>query len=165
MVDSRKPVTPTWAALLDLDTNTHARLRDAGSGATRFVQCGDGRDAVVITPLQRGLAALDALRLPVEHGHAVLADHSRQELIVIVEEGWTHLWEEARGVRVLSCGDWLLVPTPGFDGSYAATWLSRPREQAGSSLAGMSAGGVDVRDLYYALNSLDRPVVPPAVTP
>src|SRR4051812_11786257 len=126
MANSPKP-TPTWAALLVPDTTTLARLRDAGPGATRFVQCGNsGWDAVVIAPQQRGLAALDALGLPVKDGYSVLADHSRQELIVIVDDGWRHLWAEAAGVRVLPPGAWLLLPSPGFDGSYAATWLSRP---------------------------------------
>ncbi|MFF3460436.1 hypothetical protein ACFYXH_40400 [Streptomyces sp. NPDC002730] len=167
MAKSRKPVTPTWAALLVPDDNTLARLRAARSGATRFVQCGGGRDAVVISPLQRGLAALDALTLPVEDGHTVLADHSRQELIVVVEDGWMHLWEEIPGVRVLSLGAWLLVPVPGSDGSFAATWLSRPTQDVPAPwrdqetepiLAGMSAG-VDARELYDALATVDRPVV------
>ncbi|MEU6055924.1 hypothetical protein ABZ829_36535 [Streptomyces xanthochromogenes] len=172
MAKSRKDVTPTWAALHVPDDNTLAHLRGAGIGATRFVACGGGRDAVVISPLQRGLAALDALGVPVEDGHSVLADHSRQELIVVVDDGWAHLWEGAPGVRVLSLGAWLLVPVPGTEGSFAAHWLSPPEEdipalwrdqEQDPSLGSMSAR-VDARKLFDALASIDRPVVASAAT-
>ncbi|MFF4647483.1 hypothetical protein [Streptomyces sp. NPDC001389] len=164
MANSRT-VTPTWAALHSPDDNTLARLRGVGPGGTRFASCGGGRDAVVISPLRRGLAALDALGLPVEDGFSVLADHSRQELIVVVEDGWAHLWEDAPGLRVLTLGAWLLVPVPNTDGSYAAHWLSRPARDIPSlwhdgdgepALASMSAR-VDPRALFEALATVDRP--------
>lgn len=172
MAKSPKDVAPTWAALHVPDVYTHARLCEAGRGSTRFVACGGGRDAVVISPLQRGLAALDALNLPVENGLSVLADHSRQELIVVVEDGWVHLWEGVPGVRVLSLGSWLLVPVPGTVGSFAAHWLSCPPDDVpplwrdqdrDPSLASVSAR-VDPRALHDALATVDRPVVGSAAT-
>ncbi|MFJ8982689.1 hypothetical protein [Streptomyces sp. NPDC102282] len=170
MAKSQTPVTPTWVTLHVPDDKTLARLRGAGSGSTRFVACGAGRDAVVISPLQRGLAALDALGVPLGAGQSVLADHSRQELIVVVEDGWAHLWEDVPGVRVLSLGSWLLVPVPGTAGSYAAHWLSSPardvpdllREQDREPGLGSMSARVDPRALYDALATLDRPVLAPA---
>ncbi|MYT20275.1 hypothetical protein GTW69_08225 [Streptomyces sp. SID7760] len=124
----------------------------------------------MISPLQRGLAALDALGVPVEDGHSVLADHSRQELIVVVEDGWVHLWEDVPGVRVLSLGSWLLVPVPGTVGSFAAHWLSCPardvpalwRDEENEPNLGLLSARVDPRALYDALATVDRPVVAPA---
>jgi hypothetical protein len=170
MAKSQTPVTPTWAALHVPDDHTLARLRGAGTGSTRFVACGGGRDAVVISPLQRGLAALDFLGVPVEDGHSVLADHSRQELIVVVEDGWAHLWEDVPGVRVLSLGSWLLVPVPGIEGSYAAHWLSLPahdipalwRDQERDPNLGLMSARVAPRALHDALATVDRPVIAPA---
>lgn len=167
MAKSQTPVTPTWAALHVPDDHTLARLRGAGTGSTRFVACGGGRDAVVISPLQRGLAALDSLGVPVEDGHSVLADHSRQELIVVVEDGWSHLWEDVPGVRVLSLGAWLLVPSVAAEGSFAAHWLSCPardvptlwRDQANEPNLGLMSARVDPRALHDALATVDRPVV------
>jgi len=163
MAKSQMPVTPTWSALLDPDRETFKRLRAAPLASTRLVQCGAGRDAVVI-PLQRGLAALDVLKLLVEHGYSVLADYTRHELIVIVEGGWAHLWGDIEGVRVLSRGVWLLVPVRGGDGSVTAAWLSRPRWDVGDdrhseqALTGVSVG-VEARQLYDALTMVDKPLV------
>ncbi|MFD7338756.1 hypothetical protein ACFV98_22510 [Streptomyces violascens] len=164
MAKSPESIPPMWAAMLVPDDHILARLRSAGHGATRFVRCSGGRDAVVISPLQRGLSALDALGLPVEDGHAVLVDRSRHELIVIVDDGWMHVWDEVPGARVLPFGAWLLVPAHGCDGSLAAHWLSRPAQdipmlwrdhQTEPSLAAMSAG-VDARELRDALAAVDK---------
>ncbi|MFF8280021.1 hypothetical protein ACF05T_28655 [Streptomyces lateritius] len=128
------------------------------------MRCGGGRDAVVISPLQRGLAVLDAMGLPVEDGYSVLADRVRQELVVVVEDGWSHLWEEVPGVRVLAVDAWLLVPVPGGDGAVVAAWLSRPEQDVEAAwggrgevpaLGGVSAA-VDVRALRAALAEVDR---------
>ncbi|MGD6765973.1 hypothetical protein ACOKM5_44330 [Streptomyces sp. BH097] len=169
MAKSKKPITPTWGGLLDLGSSTFDELRTAGSGATRLVQCGGGRDAVVITPLQRGLAALDRLGLQVEDGYSVIADHIRQELIVLIASGTTSDWDDTQGVRVLSHGHWLLVPQPGGDGSLAAAWLSRPKT------AGPRHRWVDANDqpslgsvpvairataLHDALTAVDETIVP-----
>ncbi|MGW1765026.1 hypothetical protein ACWCQL_13245 [Streptomyces sp. NPDC002073] len=156
----------SWSAMRDLDNRTYARLLTAGPRATRLVPCGAGRDAVVISPLRRGLAALDDLSLPRDGGYTVLANRSRQELTVVTDDGWTHLWEGMPGVHVLSLGDWLLVPVDHDGGTLAASWLSHPREESpalwrggdGGSLAGVSAR-VDARDLHDALCTVDRTAV------
>lgn len=170
MAKFQNPVTPppTWGDLLNPDDTTLGRLRSGGPGSTRLILCGGGRDAVVISPLQRGLAALDALELPVEDGYSILADHARQELIVVVEDGWAHLWEATPGVRVLSLGSWLLVPAPGGEGAYSACWLSRPARDIpslwrdGDPVLGLMSARVDPRQLLDALHAVDRPVVTPA---
>ena len=171
MAQSKKPVTPSWGGLIDPDAKTTEQLREASRAATLLVQCGDGRDAVVIAPLQRGLAALDHLRLPVEDGYSVLADHIRQELIVLVESGTApDELNATQGVRVLSRGHWLLVPAQGGDGSFAAAWLSRPKKTAGPRYRWVDAdeqpslGRVPVAiraaDLRDALAAVDAAVVP-----
>ncbi|MEU6285008.1 hypothetical protein [Streptomyces sp. NPDC047028] len=168
---AKSPKTaPTWAALHVPDDKTSNRLRTARVGSTRLVECGGGRDAVVISPLQRGLAALDALGVPVTAGQSVLADHWSQELIVVVEDGWAHLWEEVPGVRVLSLGSWLLMPVPGAEGSLAAHWLSCPaddvpvlwRDQERAPGLGAVSARIDPRELCDALATVDRPVAAPA---
>ncbi|MFH8343101.1 hypothetical protein [Streptomyces sp. AM6-12] len=170
MAKSQNPVTPTWGDLLNPDDTTLGRLRSGGPGSTRLVLCGGGRDAVVISPLQRGLAALDALELPVEDGYSVLADHSRQELIVVVDDGWAHLWEDTPGVRVLSIGSWLLMPSPGGEGAFAARWLSRPARDLpslwpkGEPALGLMSARIDPRQLLDALDAIDRPVTASATT-
>ncbi|MER6253554.1 hypothetical protein ABT224_19585 [Streptomyces sp. NPDC001584] len=164
MAKSPNSLTPSWLSLLNPDPETSHRLHTAGPGATRLARCGAGRDAIVMAPLQRGLAALDALDLPVQDGYSVLADRSRQELVVVVEDGWAHLWADTPGVRVLSEDAWLLVPVPGGDGTLAAAWLSTPERdvedtwRAGDgvpSLGGVSAA-VDARALREALAGVDR---------
>ncbi|MBV9024659.1 MAG: hypothetical protein JO362_12910 [Streptomycetaceae bacterium] len=167
MAKSHKPVTPTWSALINPDRETFKRLCAATLASTRLVQCGAGRDAVVI-PLQRGLAALDVLKLSVKHGYSVLADYTRHELIVIVEGGLAHLWGDVEGVRVLSLEVWLLVPVRGADGSLAAAWLSRPRwdvrddRHGEPALTGVSVG-IEACQLYDALTVVDKPLVSLAV--
>ncbi|MCB5166523.1 hypothetical protein LG634_16960 [Streptomyces bambusae] len=164
MANSQNSFSPSWASLLPLDNETYARLITARRQEARLVPCGAGRDAVVIAPLRRGLAALDAMQLPVEAGYSVLGNWFRQELTVVVEEGWTHLWEGVPGVQVLSVGHWLLVPVDPDGGTLAASWLSRPetitprlwREAPeGPSLAGVSAR-VDPRELREALSAVDQ---------
>ncbi|MGW7268258.1 hypothetical protein [Streptomyces sp. NPDC054842] len=169
MAKSKKPVTPTWGGLLDPGTPTFNDLRNAGPGSTRLVQCGGGREAVVIAPLQRGLAALDELGLPVEDGYSVLADYIRQELIVLTEGGTAPDWDQTQGVRILSDA-WLLVPQPGADGSLAAAWLSRPETAAGTHYIWVKADGqpslgnvpvtICPADLRDALTAVDAPIVP-----
>lgn len=163
MTHSPKQTTPTWSARLGPDAETYQRLRTAGPGATQLVQCGGSREAVVIVPLQRGLAALDAMGLPVADGHAVLADHLRQELIVLVAGGRAGTWEGIAGVRVLSRGCWLLAPAPGRDGSLASAWLSQPQgpsprwgDPGHERCLGEVQVAVDVDALRDALATVDR---------
>ncbi|MFB9454541.1 hypothetical protein [Streptomyces antimycoticus] len=88
------------------------------------MDCGLEWDAIVIAPLQRGLAALTRLSLPIDRGYPVLADYVRQELIVHVPAGTARRCT-AHGTRSLTTGSWLLMPT-GQRGSISATWLSTP---------------------------------------
>ncbi|MDN3056081.1 hypothetical protein PH213_16300 [Streptomyces sp. SRF1] len=88
------------------------------------MDCGLEWDAIVITPLERGLAALARLGLPANRGYPVLADYVRHELIVHVPAGTAHRCT-AQGTRSLTTGSWLLVPS-GLHGSVSATWLSTP---------------------------------------
>ncbi|MFH8986389.1 hypothetical protein [Streptomyces varsoviensis] len=133
MAKSQNTAQPSWAALLDLDADTYARLRYAGRSATDMVAVGQawdtvpaGWEALAVAPLARGLAALDCLGLPLDGGFPVIADHGRCELIVLVEEGAPGPLAELQGVRVLRSGtSFLLVPF-GEVGGYHAAWLSRP---------------------------------------
>jgi hypothetical protein len=111
--------------LIAPDEQTIQRLCYATDQATRLAACGVAWDAVVIAPLRRGLAALDVLGLPTHGGYPVLADYTRRELIVQVSVGTGAACEDVPGVRVLTRGAWLLVPT-GPHGSYCASWLSTP---------------------------------------
>ncbi|MEH0424742.1 hypothetical protein [Streptomyces sp. B21-083] len=135
MAKSQNSAHPSWAALLDLDSDTYARLRYAGRSATDMVAVGqawdtvpEGWEALAVAPLARGLAALDCLGVPLDAGFPVIADHGRSELIVLVEAGGAHPLAELQGVRVLRRGtSFLLVPF-GPQGGYNAAWLSRPTQ-------------------------------------
>ncbi|MGW7622520.1 hypothetical protein ACWGLG_43300 [Streptomyces antimycoticus] len=114
-----------WSGRLEPDQST----RDTWSSSphsTVLVDCGLGLewDAIVIAPLERGLAALSRLGLPMDRGYPVLADYVRQELIVHVPVGTARRCT-AQGTRSLTTGSWLLVPA-GQRGSICATWLSIP---------------------------------------
>ncbi|MER7819994.1 hypothetical protein [Streptomyces sp. NPDC096153] len=126
MAKSENTAHTRWASLLEPDAQTLEELRRAGNGATQLTQCGVRWDAVVIAPLERGLASLDALRLSRDAGYPVIADYARHELIVQVPAG-TAFYDCAsvQGVRTLTRGSWLLVPLGRF-GADAAAWLSRP---------------------------------------
>ncbi|WND40572.1 hypothetical protein RI578_40490 (plasmid) [Streptomyces sp. BB1-1-1] len=111
------------------DTEMERRLRVGGLSATTLTAAGTSWDAVVIAPLERGLAALDALDVPLDAGFGVYADYRRYELIVLVAPGAAAAEvsdvQGVRGVRVLSRGSWVLMPTNG-DGTWEAATLSRP---------------------------------------
>lgn len=165
MAEFEKSPTPLWSDLLSPDDDLHARLRAGSADATRLVQCGPDRDAVVITPLHRGLAALDTMGLPVTDGHSIIVDYLRHKLTVLVADGRTAHWEGILGVRMLSRDDYLLVPKQGRDGSLTSAWLSRPcREdpaprpdsQRQDSLCGVSVT-VDAQELRDALVAIDDP--------
>ena len=131
-----------WSTLIEPDP-AHV-VHDKKPHATKLVAC-KGWDAIVVSPLRRGLAALDALALPRDGGYPVLADYVRQELVVQVPAGTGHRCD-VPGTRVLSTGSWLLVPTER-PGSIAATWLSK-------SHSGLSRL-LDADQLRNALLSLD----------
>ncbi|MEU0389229.1 hypothetical protein [Streptomyces chartreusis] len=128
MAHSQENTTRTgWTALLSPDAETERKLRHAGPQAARLVECGHLWDAVVISPLHRGLVALDFLGLPLDAGHGVFADYARHEIIVYVGPGdAADGCAGIPGVRTLTRGSWLLVPC-GDTGNWYAAVLSRPR--------------------------------------
>ncbi|MFJ9427870.1 hypothetical protein [Streptomyces sp. NPDC101249] len=137
MAKSQNTAQPGWAALLDLDADSYARLRYAGRSATDMVAVGQawdnvpaGWEALVVAPLARGLAALDCLGLPLDAGFPVIADHSRSELIVLVEAGAPGPLAELQGVRTLRAGTSFLLAPVGEWGAFYAAWLSRPTRVA-----------------------------------
>ncbi|WP_331720106.1 hypothetical protein OG762_51660 (plasmid) [Streptomyces sp. NBC_01136] len=137
-----------WTAFVAPDDATVAELRFAENSAMRFAACGIQWDAVVIAPLERGLAALDALDLPQDEGHPVFADYYKQELIVQVRAGTAvDQFEDVQGVRPLSRGGWLMVPAKGVGTPYAA-WISRPTR--------FGVRYVDAARLREALLTADR---------
>ncbi|MGK4586096.1 hypothetical protein [Kitasatospora sp. HPMI-4] len=128
------PASVGWAVLREPDAWTVHRMRYACEHHAVLVPCGDAWDAVVVAPLERGLAALDVLGLPLEDGYGVLADYARRELVVQVPLGGAVGLAGLEGVRVLSAGSWLLVPANRLQCHYAATWLSGMGEYGSSYL-------------------------------
>ncbi|MFD0355662.1 hypothetical protein ACFVHW_18295 [Streptomyces sp. NPDC127110] len=119
--------TPRWSDLITPDALSRERWASC-TRRTELVACGTEWDAVVIAPLERGLAALDRLELPLKAGHPVIADYVRLQLIVLVPAGTGHHCD-LPGIRVLRGGTWLLIPS-GTHGTAAATWLSPPAPHA-----------------------------------
>ncbi|GHC88023.1 hypothetical protein GCM10010349_74980 [Streptomyces flavofungini] len=129
-----KHTAPGWASFVNPSEETFRLLRYGGGGATQLIEVGTawdrvdaGWEAVIIAPLERGLHTLDALALPLDGGHPVIADHLRSELILLVDTGTVSsvLDYSVPGVRGLTAGSFLLVPR-GACGAYPAAWLSRP---------------------------------------
>ncbi|MFD8597711.1 hypothetical protein ACFV1L_22175 [Kitasatospora sp. NPDC059646] len=120
---------PSWTARLHPDeVLVHEARYSLPSSTTELAACGLEWDAVAVTPLERGLSALDVLGLPVDAGVPVLADYVRGELVVLVAPGTGGAAADVPGVRVLAAGAWLLLPVRG-QGAMAAAWLSAPDPQ------------------------------------
>ncbi|WP_051795722.1 hypothetical protein [Streptomyces sp. NRRL S-87] len=118
---------PRWSDLLTPDTVCQTRWASC-TRQPELVACGTAWDAVVIAPLERGLAGLDRLGLPPGAGYPIVADYVRLHLIVLVRSG-TGDRCDIPGTRVLREGTWLLVPADDH-GTAAATWLSPPHPHA-----------------------------------
>ncbi|MEV7891534.1 hypothetical protein ACWD3I_37885 [Streptomyces sp. NPDC002817] len=171
---AKSPKTPpTWASLYGEPRGTRRdALLAAGTWSTRLQQHNGGQDVVVL-PLARGLAALDAIQVPIGDGYALFADYLHGKLLTLLSPGWAHLWADVPDARVVPIGGWVVVPTPGSIGSYAASWLSLPpphpcpswedqvegEDGADETLAGphpgsphpsMSAGALDPQQLFEA---------------
>lgn len=148
MANSLTTTPEGWVAhFLTPDNETERQLRYAGSRAVDLVACGRHWDAVVISPLERGLAALDCLDLPQSDGHAVVADYRRHELIVLVRPGTGSAGPAGvQGVRILSSGSWLLLPCG------AGNWEAASLSQAVGALPRY----VDPAALRAALLSVDE---------
>ncbi|MCC9707341.1 hypothetical protein E4N62_19880 [Streptomyces sp. MNU76] len=169
---------PTWMSQYGEPQGKHRDdLLAASSWSSRLLQHDGGQDVVVL-PLALGLAALDAVQVPIADGHSLIADYLHGKLLAVVASGWAQLWEFVPDVRVVPYGGWVVVPAPGRAGSYAAAWLSLPPPQltqgddegedettAGlrpdSLRALVSAGALDPRQLYEGL--VGRPATCEAV--
>ncbi|MFJ2406687.1 hypothetical protein ACIOUE_35910 [Streptomyces xanthochromogenes] len=114
----------TWASKAAVDDHLRSLWQRTDS-RSRWVPCGHDWDAVAIAPIERGLAALDALGADVRQGYPVLADYLTSRLYVMVDPGAGHVCRDVPGVRVLSAGSQLLVPVSGA-GTIAAHWVSPP---------------------------------------
>ncbi|MFK4070412.1 hypothetical protein [Streptomyces sp. NPDC029674] len=126
MANSPKRSTPTWHDLAQPSIGKQARW-GRGLERTRWASCGKEWDAVAITPMKRGLNVLTALRIGPRRGALVLADHLRDTLYVMVEPGTGDVLAGLPGVRVLSGGSELLMPTTYGDTTAAADLISHPR--------------------------------------
>ncbi|MDG5807877.1 hypothetical protein P9869_35575 [Streptomyces ossamyceticus] len=118
---------PTWAALAKPSGERLNALLSSPTWSTRLRRL-DRQHDVVVLPLERGLAALDAMGVPVADGYSLVADYGNGTLIALMERGWANLWWDVDEVRLLPGGSWVLVPADSTTspGSWAATWLSRP---------------------------------------
>ena len=111
-----------WSELLRPTEQVVGRTRSGWFGTT-LTPCGQEWDGIVME-LPDGLAALDALGLPLDGGYWVLADYNRSELIVRVPRGDGERFKGVRGVRrVLGRGSYLLLPDSP-PGVASAAWLS-----------------------------------------
>ncbi|MFD7867591.1 hypothetical protein [Streptomyces sp. NPDC059783] len=128
MAQSRKAPTTTWQRLAQPSDRLLSQWRHRPE-LTYWEACGRRWDAVAITPISLGLAALSALRISPRRGYPVLADHLRGCLYVLVPPGTGITAAGLPGVRVLGTGHQLLVPAPGA-GSPAAHWISAPGDGA-----------------------------------
>ncbi|MFD5898602.1 hypothetical protein [Streptomyces sp. NPDC060366] len=116
----------TWHRLAEPSDQRRA-LWTNGADRTRWATCGQAWDAVAITPISRGLDVLTAMCLDPRNGHPVIADQLSDVLYVLVPSGSGRAAAGLRGVRVLSTGDYLMVPTTE-PGSPAAYWISPPHD-------------------------------------
>lgn len=82
---------------------------------------------MAITPMERDLDVLAALRISPRRGALVLADHLRGVLYVMVEPGSGDVLAGLPGVRVLSSGSELLMPATYDDSTPVADLISCPR--------------------------------------
>ena len=125
MANFEKTTPAGWVASF-LDPDDEMKRRLSVGGTTDLTEAGKTWDAVVVAPLERGLAALDSLDVPLNSGYGVYADYRRHELIVHVAPGSGAEGRiDVQGVRVLSRGSWVLMPRSG-DGTWEAACLSRP---------------------------------------
>ncbi|MFC9608828.1 hypothetical protein ACFTTN_36085 [Streptomyces niveus] len=116
----------TWHQLAEPSDQRRA-LWTHGADRTRWAACGQAWDAVAITPKTRGLDVLTAMCLDPRDGHPVIADLLSNVLYVLVPSGTGRAAAGLPGVRVLSTGDYLMVPTTE-PGSAAAHWISPPHD-------------------------------------
>lgn len=104
-----------------------------------------------------GLAALGAARADTRCGYLVLADHLRSVLYVLVPPGTGDACDGILGVRVLSHGYQLLVPTPPEHSNIVADWVSHPPGDKPPRLVQAEQLAAHLRDLTVPMH--DKEVV------
>lgn len=138
--------TPTWSDLGQI-TDRKRELWRRQSSRTDWMACGVTWDAVSITPMPVGLAALSAARTGTRGGYLVLADHVKGVLYVLVPAGTGNACEGIVGVRVLSRGYQLLVPERPEHSTIAADWISHPAGDEPARLVQAEQLASHLRDL------------------
>lgn len=137
---------PTWRELIVV-TTAKERLWQRSKTRTQWVACGKDWDAVCVEPMAAGLDALAGMRAGTRRGYWVLADHLRDRLYVAVPSGSGDDFEGIEGVRVLSVGYQLLIPSTFEDGTISADWVSHPRGTASPVLVDAERFAAQLRDL------------------
>ncbi|MFJ2833577.1 hypothetical protein ACIPC1_39570 [Streptomyces sp. NPDC087263] len=121
-VKKKAPTWPELAAESEIKKGQWVR----GRNYTEFVPCGLEWDAVSVRPLELGVDVLVAMRIGTRRGYAIVADHLRGVLYVLVPPGSGDLFADIPCVRVLGRGHQLLVPRSAQDSSPAADWVGTP---------------------------------------
>ncbi|MEV6048798.1 hypothetical protein [Streptomyces xanthochromogenes] len=143
---SANAVTATWSDLGQITDDKREWWRRQ-SGRTDWMACGVTWDAVSISPMPVGLAALSAARTDPRGGYMVLADHVKNVLYVLVPPGTGNACEGIVGVRVLSRGYQLLVPERPEHSTIAADWISHPAGDKPARLVQAEQFAAHLRDL------------------
>ncbi|MFK4070436.1 hypothetical protein [Streptomyces sp. NPDC029674] len=125
-----KPPAPTWHELAKASADKELRWQRARM-RTQWLACGAGSgsgwDVVSVEPMAAGLDALTAMGAGTRRGYWVIADHLRDRLYVAVPAGPGDLFQDIDGVRLLSQGHQLLIPSTCADTTISADWISHPR--------------------------------------
>ncbi|MFD4635495.1 hypothetical protein ACFVYR_37850 [Streptomyces sp. NPDC058284] len=121
-----KPPAPTWHELARVTARKEIRWQRGGT-RTHWLACGTGWDVVSVEPMAAGLQALAAMGASTRRGYWVIADHLRDRLYVAVPTGCGDAFKDIGGVRLLSKGHQLLIPSTHEDATVSADWISHPR--------------------------------------
>ncbi|WP_409240594.1 hypothetical protein [Streptomyces sp. PA5.6] len=120
-----KPPAPTWHELAKATADKELRWQRARM-RTQWLACGTGWDVVSVEPMAAGLDALTAMGAGTRRGYWVIADHLRDRLYAAVPAGAGDLFADIGGVRLLSQGHQLLIPSTYMDTTLSADWISHP---------------------------------------
>ncbi|MEU2076600.1 hypothetical protein [Streptomyces sp. NPDC013489] len=145
-----KPAAPTWRELAKV-TPAKERRWQHHQNRTRWLACGIDWDAVSVEPMEAGLDALTAMRAGTRSGYWVIADRLRDRLYVAVPTGAGDVFAGLDGVRLLSTGHQLLVPSTHEDATISADWVSHPQGREAPPL-------VDAERFAAQLRGLTAPV-------
>ncbi|MEU9189437.1 hypothetical protein AB0D14_33830 [Streptomyces sp. NPDC048484] len=141
-----KPATPAWHELAAV-TDAKRRLWQRSRNRTGWAVCGREWDMVAVEPMAAGLDALTAMGAGTRRGYQVLADHLSNRLYVAVPPDSAGAFEDIPGIRVLSGGHQLLIPSTPQDGTTAADWISHPRRGTPPALVAADRFAAHLREL------------------